>query len=405
MGRLPRHDDLPGASCGPPPTSQPEEKQLRDRRRRAVLHRLPLRRLRRLGLAAPRTSTAAKRVLLGLREHVDRQGPVLRRRRLGRLHATSSPRARTPRAASRPRPPSGTSSRTTAAPKVDPAAIERLKAEILKPLDTLRGEQERRRTDPTSTRTTSSPRCSCSGCRRSWTSTPAASPRSSPPPRPLLKRALELLGLPQGGLGEARRRNLHELMRVLGEHAPHVPGRGARPHHPVPRGDALARLLLPRRQARSIDEQNWQCFVQLQDESRRPSEWEMIKRPGHRPVSPKRRKQRSPRSELCISFEAAAARSAAAVWEPSPCPSREPLHDDATDHACPHCGAPLAAFELPGTGWDAIPLRLLQRRVPVLRARLGVDEGPLRREEPRTATASIRAPGTHRRSASGPDPP
>ena len=55
LGRLPRHDHLPGHPLGRHQRGARGE-SLRDRRRRAVLHRLPLRRLRRLGVAVPRTS-------------------------------------------------------------------------------------------------------------------------------------------------------------------------------------------------------------------------------------------------------------------------------------------------------------------------------------------------------------
>ena len=66
---------------------QPEEQQLRNRRRRAVFHRFALRRFGRLDQRSRRPADRRnqERVLLGLRPHVHRAGPVLRRRRVGRL--------------------------------------------------------------------------------------------------------------------------------------------------------------------------------------------------------------------------------------------------------------------------------------------------------------------------------
>ena len=83
------------------------------------------------------------------------------------------------------------------APKLDQAKVEALKAEILKPLETFEQYQNATRPMRKSTPTTSSRACSCSACRRSWTSTPAASPRNSPPTKPSLEQALGTAGLPR----------------------------------------------------------------------------------------------------------------------------------------------------------------------------------------------------------------
>ena len=54
---------------------------------------------------------------------------------------------------------------------------------------------------------------------------------------------------PEGGLGQAGGREPPRAHAVLGEHAPHVAGGGARPHDAVPGRDPVAGLLLPVGQA------------------------------------------------------------------------------------------------------------------------------------------------------------
>ena len=66
----------------------------------------------------------------------------------------------------------------------------------------------------------------------------------------LLESGLELMDVAEGRRREARRPRSPRAHELLGEHPPHVAGRGPPPHHPLPRRDPLAGLLLPGRHPR-----------------------------------------------------------------------------------------------------------------------------------------------------------
>ena len=82
---------------------------------------------------------------------------------------------------------------------------------------------------------------------------------------PLLEKGSRAPEAAQGGRGVPRRQEPARTHALLGELPPHVPGRGPRPHGPLPRGDALAGLLLPLRQAQ--DGPQLALFRQLHDGS------------------------------------------------------------------------------------------------------------------------------------------
>ncbi len=84
LGGLPGHDHLPGHPLGRDQRGAREE-AVGDHGLRSLLHRLPLRRFRSLGVRSRGSpdSRHEGRVLLGLRQHDDGGRPVRRRRRLG----------------------------------------------------------------------------------------------------------------------------------------------------------------------------------------------------------------------------------------------------------------------------------------------------------------------------------
>ena len=159
LGRLPRHDDLPGDPLGGD-QHRARGEALRDRRGRAVLHRLPLRRLRRLGQRSRRTSRPPEyfwgyenmSTVKGLFAPVTPPAP----------RRTSSPPARTPRVASRARRRSATSStRSRPSPTVRRRRDRRSsRRQILKPLELFEENKGADDADRRQPATTSGRRCS-----------------------------------------------------------------------------------------------------------------------------------------------------------------------------------------------------------------------------------------------------
>ncbi len=67
----------------------------------------------------------------------------------------------------------------------------------------------------------------------------------------LLEQGTGTAGFPEGRLRQAGGGQSARTDALLGERSPHVAGRSPRPHRSVPRGDALARILFPRRHAKA----------------------------------------------------------------------------------------------------------------------------------------------------------
>ena len=240
---------------------QPEERSFGNRRRRAVLHRFALRRFRRLGQRSggPADRRNPQRIFLGLCQHVDREGTLLRRRRFGRLQPQvlfRFARRRPHRRQVRDQVHRGEQHR--AASSMRPHSKPSRRKSWLRST-----RSSRTRTPPPirrSIRITSSPGCSCSACRRSWTNTPAASPRNSPPTRRSSTRALELLAFLKEDSAKLAAANLHELMRCW-ENV-----------HRMWQAEAHVRTVLFREETRwpgyyfradkpKLDEENWHVFA------------------------------------------------------------------------------------------------------------------------------------------------
>ncbi len=208
LGRLPRHDHLAGPALGRHQRAA-RRAEFRDRRRRAVLHRLALRRFGRLGQRSRRSADRRdqERVLLGLRATCRRcrgcSAPATRRA----LPATSSLRARTPKGASPPRPPSSSSWRTTRCRDLDPAAIEALKAEILKPLDTFE-QFQKTTTDPEINPNYIKPRMFMFRLQKIMDEYAGGITAQFTTNEALLKKAPGTAGLPEGGFRETGRRRI-----------------------------------------------------------------------------------------------------------------------------------------------------------------------------------------------------
>ncbi len=213
LGRLPRHDDLPGDPVGGHQRPARGE-DLRDRRRRAVLHRLALRRVRRLGLAVPRTCDSSDQgryfwgyanmsTVKGLFCAGDASGASSHKFSSG-SHAEGRIAAKAAvkfvvdnnTDAGRGRRRSGRCQGS------DPEARRACS----------RSRAARPRT-PRSTPTTSGRACSCSVCRRSWTNTPAASRAQFTTNASPARRGLELLQFLREDAENLAAEDLHELMR------------------------------------------------------------------------------------------------------------------------------------------------------------------------------------------------
>ncbi len=332
---------------------------LRDRRGRAVLHRFALRRLRRLGQRSRRPGTAG--VLLGLREHVHHQGPVRRRRRLRRLVAQVL--LRLPRRGSYRRQGRGPLPRQREPADADRRRRDHRGAQGEDPQAprALRGAQGLHHADRTSTRTTSCRRCSCSVCRSSWTSTPAAWAPSSPPPSCCCERASSCSDFLKEDAENLGAEDLHELMRCW-ENC-----------HRMYQAEAHVRTILFREETRwpgyyfradfpKLDNENWQCFVNCTMDPE-TEEWEMIKRD----ILPMFKLSRS----RTLAADSTSGPGRFGAWGPfstrhiltthSNTPSARTATSRCRPSSCPT-----------STGWDSrIPARLLQRRVPLLRPGLG----------------------------------
>ena len=142
LGRLPRHDHFPGAPVGIH-QSGAGKAPVRNRRRRAVLHRFALRRIGRMDQRSrgPANRRDQERLLLGLRPHVHGDRVCSARATLRAPPATSSLRVPTPKGASPPRQRS--SYRGTQHHARDrAAALEALKARDSETARHVRAEQE-----------------------------------------------------------------------------------------------------------------------------------------------------------------------------------------------------------------------------------------------------------------------
>ena len=102
VGRLPRYDHLPGHPVGFTERAAGRE-ELRDHALRALLHRLPLRRLGRMGERSSRRGASG--VLLGIQPHVHDQRPLCGGRRLRRFEPQVLRRLPRRREGLRRRPP------------------------------------------------------------------------------------------------------------------------------------------------------------------------------------------------------------------------------------------------------------------------------------------------------------
>ena len=131
---------------------------------------------------------------------------------------------------------------------MDAAEVERLKAEVMKPLETFeefKGATTQTDVNPNYIR----PKMFMMRLQKIMDEYAGGVTSQFTTSEGLLKRGLELLAFLKEDSGEAGRRRPPRADALLGERAPHVPGRGPRPFHPLPRGDPLAGLLLPLRQA------------------------------------------------------------------------------------------------------------------------------------------------------------
>jgi adenylylsulfate reductase subunit A len=141
-----------------------------------------------------------RRVLLGLHQHVHGQGAVLRRRRLRRLsHKFSSGSHAEGRIAAKSAIKFIVENNTM--PKVDMAKVAAMKAEILRPLETYE-KHKHETTDPDINPNYIKPRMFMFRLQKIMDEYAGGISAQFTTNEAMLNRALELLGLPQGGLGE-----------------------------------------------------------------------------------------------------------------------------------------------------------------------------------------------------------
>ena len=118
-------------------------------------------------------------------------------------------------------------------PAIDAAALEALKAEILKPLDTFE-QFKKATTDPDVNPNYIKPRMFMFRLQKIMDEYAGGITAQFTTNEALLKQGAGTAGLPEGRLREAGRRQSPRADAVLGEHSPHVAGRSARPHRAVP---------------------------------------------------------------------------------------------------------------------------------------------------------------------------
>ena len=221
---------------------------------------------------------------------------------------------------------------------VDPAKVESLKAEILKPLDTYE-QHKNATTDPEINPNYIKPRMFMFRLQKIMDE--YAGGISSPihNQRGLAEQGPGTAGLAQGGLRETRRFQLARTHALLGKHTPHVAGRSARPDHALPRRDSLARILLPRGQAGSR-RREVACLRQLPGSIPRRT-------PGRCEPGRSCRSSRSPRSTNCS--EDSAARFGAGDSRGREGTSHPPVArmKQGLSKECPHCGQPMVRWANP----------------------------------------------------------
>jgi len=209
---------------------------LRDRGLRAVLHRLALGRQRPPGSAARGPAVGGQQEdYFGLLLHVDGQGPLLRRRRVGRLQPqVLLGLAREGRIRGKAAIKFIVENNTL--PKVDPATVTALKQETW-----------RRWIASSSTRRVTDPDVNPNFLSRRWRCSPAEDHGRVRRRRVDAVHTNETLLKRGSSCSRSSRRTRRSWRRdqpradaLLGERAPHVAGRGARAHGPLPRGDAVA---------------------------------------------------------------------------------------------------------------------------------------------------------------------
>ncbi len=163
-------------------------------------------------------------------------------------------------------------------PKVDAGrARSALKAEILKPLDTFE-QHKNATTDPEINPNYIKPRMFMFRLQKIMDEYAGGVSAQFTTNEALLEQGAGTAGLPQGRLRTNwRPPNLARAHALLGERSPYVAGRSARAHRPVPRGNPVAGLLLPRRQA-ELDEENWHVFANCRFDPK-SNEWEVMSRP------------------------------------------------------------------------------------------------------------------------------
>ena len=230
LGRLPRHDHLAGHPVGR--HQHPARGEvLRDRGCRAVLHRFPLRCLRRLGQRSqgplpPEYFWGYENMstVKGLFAAGDASGASSHKFSSG-SHAEGRIAGKAAiRYIVNENPPM---------PTVADATIEELKTATLKPLDTFAEHKD------TTSQTDVNPNYIlpkmfmfrlqklmdeyAGGVGSQFTTS-----------KLMLREGPRAARLPQGGRRESGRRGSARADAMLGEQPPHVPGRGPRPDHPVP---------------------------------------------------------------------------------------------------------------------------------------------------------------------------
>ncbi len=273
VGGLPRHDDLAGDPVGRH-QHLPRGEALRDRRRRAVLHRLPLRRFRRLGVRSG--GPGARGVLLGLREHVDRARPLLRRRRVRRLVAQVLLRlSRRGQDRRQVRDPLHRQREAPAA-ALDAARVEALKAETYRPFETFQQFKDattQADVNPNYIR----PKMFQMRLQKLMDEYAGGVTTQFTTSEALLKRGLELLAFLKEDSAKLGAADLHELMRCW-ENV-----------HRMYQAEAHVRSIMFREETRwpgyyfrsdkpKMDETNWHCFVNCKLNPT-TNEWEMTKKP------------------------------------------------------------------------------------------------------------------------------
>ena len=249
LGRLPRHDHLPGDPLGRPPTSQPEEKPSEiaacepyfigshsgasgawvcgpedlqpPRPREYFWGYANMSTVKGLFCAGDASGASSHKFSSG--SHAEGRIAAKAAVALHRRQQQRSPRWTRPRSRRSRR---------------DPQAARPLRA-----------AQGRRRRDPDINPNYIQPKMFMFRLQKIMDEYAGGVSRQFTTNKQLLEQGLELLGLPEGRRREAGRREPARADALLGERPPHVAGRGPRAHHPLPRGDPVAGLLLPRRQA------------------------------------------------------------------------------------------------------------------------------------------------------------